>query len=172
MLKIKPPNFRFCPFCAKKLQVRSEEERKRKYCSLCSWTYYPHAGSAAAAIIIRDRKVLMVKRRREPYKDYWMFPAGFIEFGEHPLEALKREINEETGLRAKKASLLDIIQSIDDGRSPGHFIFFYQVTTTGVTLKTDKEENQDIAWIEIDRPPEKIGWQAHRLMLKRLQEKA
>lgn len=105
MLDIQPPDFKFCPFCGRKLKIKIEEEKKRKFCSFCNWTYYPHVAVSAAAIIVRKNKVLMVKRAREPYKNTWMFPAGFIDFGEHPLETLKREVWEETGLKVKKAKL-------------------------------------------------------------------
>jgi len=212
MLKIKPPCYRFCPFCGKKLQVRIEEEKERKYCPSCEWTYYPHVAAAAGAIILRNNKVLLVKRRREPYKDTWMFPAGFVDFGEHPLETATREVAEETGLKIKNARLLNIIQSVDDPRSPGHFVFFYEapwanahgifsalrrseippkqnsshsstvlqpwfsakadkVTVVGSKIKTDKEENTEIAWFDIEKPP-KIGWKSHQHMMKSIQKRA
>lgn len=80
--------------------------------------------ASAEAIIIKNGKVLLVKRAREPYKGTWMFPAGFIDFGEHPTETITREVSEETGLKLKKAELFKVLQSEDDPRSPGHFLFF------------------------------------------------
>jgi ADP-ribose pyrophosphatase YjhB (NUDIX family) len=168
VLDIQPPDFLFCPFCGQKLQVKTEDKQKRKYCLSCDWTYYPHVAAAVTAVITRKDEVLLVKRAREPYKNTWMFPAGFIDFGEHPFEALKRETKEETGLVVKKAELIEILQSTDDPRSPGHFIFFYKVKTLGKNLKTDKRENQAIAWHKISKPP-KIRWRSHQLILKKLQ---
>ena len=170
MLKIKPPNYQFCPFCGKKLQIRIEERKERKYCSSCNWTYYPRVAQAAAAVIIKDGKVLLVQRKREPYKGTWMFPAGFIEFGEHPEETLRREVSEETGLKLKNAILFKVMQSEDDPRSPGHFLFFYKVTVAGSKLKTDKEENQGIGWFDLKNPPA-VGWQSHRYIWGLLKEK-
>lgn len=169
MLKIKPPNFRFCPFCGQKLRIRLEEERQRKYCSSCQWTYYPHVAGAVGGIITKSSKVLLVKRARAPYKNTWMFPAGFIDFGEHPLETLTREVKEETGLKVKKVRLVEILQSKDDPRSPGHLLFFFKVEVDEGQLATDQDENQAIGWKEIKKPG-KIGWQSHRLMMKKLQE--
>jgi len=170
MLKISPPNYQFCPFCGKKLKTKKEEDRDRKYCPSCNWTYYPHVAASVGAIIIKGSKILMVKRNREPNKDTWMFPAGFVDFGEHPEETLKREIKEETGLQLKKASLWKVLQITDDPRSPGHFCFFYKVEVLGSKLETDKEENQEISWFDLRHPP-KIGWQAHKYLLKLLQKK-
>lgn len=169
MLTIKPPNYHFCPFCGKKLQIRIEENKKRKYCPACNWTYYPHVAASVAAAIIREGKVLMVKRGREPYKNTWMFPAGFIDFGEHPLETLKREIKEETGLKLVRAKLMKVMQSADDPRSPGHFLFFYRVEVEGKKLKTEKAENTEIGWKEIKKPL-KIGWQSHKYMFDLLRK--
>lgn len=170
MLKIKPPNYQFCPFCGKKLEIRIEEEHERKFCKGCRWTYYPHVAAAAGAIITRRGKVLMVKRGREPYKGTWMFPAGFIDFGEHPEETVAREVREETGLKMKKATFFKVVQSGDDPRSPGHFMFFYKATVSGNKPKTDKEENQGIGWFDIKNPP-KIGWKWHKYVMRLLKEK-
>ena len=37
-------------------------------------------------------------KRRKDKKDYWVFPGGGVESGEQPMEAVKREIKEETSL--------------------------------------------------------------------------
>lgn len=169
MLKIKPPDYKFCPFCSRRLQTRPYEGHKIKFCPVCRWTYYPHVAASVAAVIIKNGQALMVQRKREPYKSTWMFPAGFIEFGEHPLETLAREVKEETGLKVKKAILIKIFQSDDDPRSLGHFMLFYKVTTLGVKIKTDQEENIGIAWFDLKKPPE-IGWHAHQQILKLLQK--
>lgn len=166
MLKIKPPDYLFCPFCGERLKQRTEEDKKRKFCSSCNWTYYPHVGAAVAALIVREEKVLMVKRGRAPYKNTWVLPAGYIDFGEHPSEALRREVGEETGLEVKKANFLEVLQADDDPRSPGHFVFFYKVTTLGNEIKTDKEENLDIAWIDLKNLPE-IGFKSHESVVKK-----
>jgi ADP-ribose pyrophosphatase YjhB (NUDIX family) len=170
MLEIEPPKYKFCPFCGEKLQVRIEEEKERKFCPPCEWTYYPRVASAAGAVIMRKGKVLMVKRNREPFKGTWMFPAGFTDFGEHPLETVSREVLEETGLKVEKAELIDVFQAEDDPRNPGHFVFFYKVEASGGEIKTDEEENQEIAWVDLQNPPE-IGFESHKQIMKMLQER-
>lgn len=151
------------------MYFKIEDGRQRKFCSSCRWTYYPHVFTAVAAVIVKNSKMLMVKRSREPYKNTWMFPAGFVNFSEHPLEALAREVREETGLNVKKAIFLEVIQEIDDPRAPGHFCFFYKVDVSKGSIKTDKSENKAIAWFSIMDPP-KIGWKSHNYILKKLQE--
>lgn len=53
---------------------------------------------AVRAIIIKDKKILMVHSKNKDYK----FPGGGIKKGEGKIEALKREIEEETGYVAKR----------------------------------------------------------------------
>jgi len=77
MLKAKPPDYRFCPFCGRPLETMKDDGRTMSHCYSCNWTYYPHVATSAAAIIVRKNRVLMVRRARAPYLNTWMFPAGF-----------------------------------------------------------------------------------------------
>jgi len=167
MLEISPPDYVFCPFCGSPLTAKAESDRTRKHCAKCKWTYYPHVGASVTAVIIRDGRVLMVKRRREPFKGTWMFPSGFVEFGEHPEEAATREVLEETSLTTARLQLMHIFQSEDDPRLPGHLVFFYRMETTGETVRTDDDENEGIDWFDPRTPPE-IGWKWHRYVMNRL----
>jgi len=168
MVNIKPPNYKFCPFCAGRLQVIDDEERERKFCPSCNWTYYPQVFTAVTALIRKKGKVLMVKRGREPFKDTWMFPGGFIEYGENPLTTLRREVKEETGLWVKKARLIDILEGKNDPRAPGNLHFLYEVAVEEGEIKTDGVENKDIGWFEVRKPP-KIGFASHIKIIKLLQ---
>jgi mutator protein MutT len=170
MLRVKAPDYKFCPFCEKPLGIRIEEGKERKYCASCKWTYYPRVALAAAAIIVRGSKVLLVKRGREPYKGTWMFPGGFVDFGEYPFETVIREVKEETGLEVKKGELIEVLQNEDNTREPGHLTFFYKVLAEGQKIKTDKEKNKDISWFDIQKKP-KIGWKNHQKIMKSLQER-
>ncbi len=169
MLNIKPPDYKYCPLCSNKLSRFREEGIWRKHCTNCGWKYYPHVFQSAAAIVKKDNKILLVKRRRDPYKNTWMFPAGFVKFGEHPEETIKREVEEETNLKVLSTKLFNIAQSIDDPRAPGHLIFEYLATVKGKIKNSDKEENIDIGWFDLKNSPE-IGWQQHKEIIKKLQE--
>ena len=58
-----------------------------------------------AAIIEKDRKLLMVQEGKEEAGGKWNVPAGHIIFGEDPLEAVKREVKEETGFEVEPTEL-------------------------------------------------------------------
>ena len=57
--------------------------------------------------VIFDRKadilkVLLIKRKNEPFRDQWALPGGFLEENETLAEGAKRELEEETGLKLEK----------------------------------------------------------------------
>jgi ADP-ribose pyrophosphatase YjhB (NUDIX family) len=169
LITLQPSNYRFCPFCGHTLDERIEENKTRQYCSTCQWTYYPRVAASVTAIVVRGRRVLLVKRRREPYRGTWMFPSGFVDFGEHPREALARELIEETGLVLVHAELRGVFQSQDDVREPGHFVFFYQAHVEEGEVKTDPDENEAIDWFELSNVPE-IGWILHKEFIAKLRD--
>jgi ADP-ribose pyrophosphatase len=81
-----------------------------------------HAGSAVIMPVDEKNRVLLVRQYRLPADKYlWELPAGKIDDGENALQAAKRELIEETGLRAKKLKKLALFHP-----SPG----FLQETMT------------------------------------------
>ncbi|MDD5712758.1 MAG: NUDIX domain-containing protein, partial [Smithellaceae bacterium] len=59
-------------------------------------------------IVAADRRILLVKRGRKPYKGKWCLPTGFAESGESIEEAALRELEEEAGIKGRVASLVDV----------------------------------------------------------------
>jgi len=66
-----------------------------------------HPGSAVMMAVDEKKRVLLVRQYRLPARQFlWELPAGRLDPGETPLKAAKRELIEETGMRAKKWSKL------------------------------------------------------------------
>lgn len=61
----------------------------------------------ATAIIINNGELLVVKRKQEPFMGKWDFVGGFLNQGELPIEALRRELKEELNVKIKRAEFLD-----------------------------------------------------------------
>ena len=61
-----------------------------------------HRGAAAMLAITKDNKVLLVKQHRFPHGYVLEIPAGTLDKGERPRTCAVRELQEETGYKAKK----------------------------------------------------------------------
>lgn len=68
--------------------------------------YLDEQPAIAAAVIVHDSKVLLVKRRISEGSLSWQFPAGAVEPGETAPEAAVREAREETGLTVVESKVL------------------------------------------------------------------
>jgi 8-oxo-dGTP diphosphatase len=56
---------------------------------------------AVSAIILRNRKIVLVRRKNPPLAGEWSLPGGSIQLGETLHDAVRREVLEETGLRVR-----------------------------------------------------------------------
>lgn len=65
-----------------------------------------HRGAAAMLAIDKENKVILVKQHRYPRGNVLEIPAGTLEKGENPLKCAFRELQEETGYKAKKMTRL------------------------------------------------------------------
>lgn len=75
----------------------------------------------ADGTILKDKKILLIKRKNEPFKGKWALPGGYVEYGEKVEDTIVREIYEETGLKTKIRDLIGIYS--DPKRDPrGHTI--------------------------------------------------
>jgi len=101
---------KFCPKCAGKLEFRKLEidDPKRLVCVKCGYILYNNAHPAAAVIIEKDDKIVLIKRKIAPRVGDWALPSGFIEYEEKPEDAAVREAKEETGFNIKIKKLLGI----------------------------------------------------------------
>ncbi|CAL9496310.1 RNA pyrophosphohydrolase [Streptomyces sp. enrichment culture] len=70
----------------------------------------------AAAIVVHEGRVLLVRRRVSEGRLSWQFPAGKVEPGESREDAAVREAREETGLVVKPVQLLGERFHPDTGR--------------------------------------------------------
>ena len=95
-------DYEFCPYCAEPYGERSRVQT----CQTCHRTVWHNSSPCAGAMILREGRLLLVKRGVEPFRGWWDIPAGFLQPGEHPAEGAAREVLEETGLRVAIGDLV------------------------------------------------------------------
>ncbi len=77
------------------------------------------------AVVIRDGKVLLVERGRDPGKGLWAIPGGSVEIGETLQAAAEREILEETGIvirAGEPVHVFDLIEKDKTGALKFHYV--------------------------------------------------
>jgi ADP-ribose pyrophosphatase YjhB (NUDIX family) len=88
-------------------------------------TYPQRPFLAVSAAIVRDGKVLLVRRARKPALALYTLPGGVVEAGETLAEAVTREVREETALTIEPVALAghrEVIVRDTDGRAERHFV--------------------------------------------------
>ncbi len=74
---------------------------------------YPSAPVVAVgAVVIRDGKVLLVRRRNPPGEGQWAIPGGSVHLAESLQEAAEREIREETGIGIRAGESIYVCDKI------------------------------------------------------------
>lgn len=109
--------------------------------------------AAVSAAIFREGRVLLVRRGRAPGLGLWSLPGGHIEPGESAMEAVHRELREETGVTADilgVADAVDVIRRDTDGHVRFHRVV---VVFCGLWLGGEPAAGSDaaaVAWCEPD----------------------
>jgi len=102
--------------------------------------------AASSAILIRNGRVLLIRRRNAPSFDMFAFPGGRAEPGETPAETALREFLEETGIRAhspRQFAFYDL-QTENPGR---HFhLTVFLVEADAYAVAEARDDAADAGW--------------------------
>jgi 8-oxo-dGTP diphosphatase len=157
--------YHYCPVCGRELVKRDIDGRPRMACpdDECGFVYYQNPIPAAGGIIVQDDSLLLVKRAHPPKIGWWCFPAGFMEWNEHPSDTAVREVEEETGLKVKLTSFFEVYSGNDDPRANA-ILLLYLADVIGGTLRPD-DDAQEARFFPFDDLPEKIAFESHHRAL-------
>lgn len=113
-----------------------------------------HRGSAVIMPVDEKKRILLVRQYRLPARQYlWELPAGTVDPGEKPLQTARRELAEETGLRAGKIQKLAEFYPSPGFLTEKMTIYLATALTQGKATPMDDEriETKWFAASEIDK---------------------
>ncbi len=124
-----------------------------------SYTYnHPRPAVTTDAVIFRMNdedvlSVLLIKRKNDPYKNYWALPGGFLDENETLEKCVNREVEEETGLTNIKFYQLGAFS--EPLRDPRHrtITVAYWGFTTSDAIVAASSDAADAQWFEIESMP-------------------
>jgi 8-oxo-dGTP diphosphatase len=144
--------WRNCPRCGTPLAG----DESRRTCSSCGSEYYAHSAPAVSAIVLdASGRVLLARRAHEPDAGLWDTPGGFLDEGEHPLDGLRRELLEETGLEIEPGEFRGVF--IDRYGDGPHAVSVLNLVWEARVVAGNAEAADDVSelrWFAPDALPE------------------
>ena len=99
---------------------------------------------SVTGIVIRDHKVLLARHTYGVGKNRLIVPGGYLEPGETPQEALRREYLEETSIVVEPKQVIGIRFNQKDW-----YVAFAAEYVSG-TASSDHDENSEVLWLDVD----------------------
>lgn len=150
-LSMSNPDFNFCPRCGTAVVREHRFGQMREVCPRCEWIHFVDPKVAAGVLIVKDERVLLVRRAGEPFRGLWTLPAGFVNAGEDPAEAAARECLEETGLSVRVTRVFDIVAGKEHPRG-ADFVIVYQAEIIGGELAAEDDADA-VEWFDKSNLP-------------------
>lgn len=130
---------------------------------------YNNVFRAGVGAVLINQKGEVLAFERINIKDAWQFPQGGLEIDEKPLDAIYRELTEETGILPQHLKLIDTYpewlayeldhdkQSLKTGRGQVQkwFLFEFIGEDQDINIKTQEPEFRSYTWMTMDKFIEK-----------------
>ncbi len=135
--------------------------------------YPKHPLVGVGGVLIKDNKILLVKRKNEPGKGLWAIPGGLVEPGETLRDAVRREVKEETNLTVdvlRPINADEIVVRDEEGRIKYHYVlvdFLCRVVEGSLKPGDDAKE---VRWIDMKRAKELKLTDSTRTLLDKITE--
>jgi 8-oxo-dGTP diphosphatase len=137
-------------------------------CGTCGQAHYLNPLPCGEAVVLRDGKVLLLRRANEPYRGSWDVPGGFCEADEHPMRAAERELAEELGLAGRASAYVGTWMDAYGEPEPDGIQL--QTVTSAYLVELDDpdapptlqpEEAVDARWWPLDALPADLAFPVH-----------
>ena len=111
---------------------------------------FPKTPPLATDCVVFDAKgrVLLIRRGHPPFKGKYALPGGFVEVGETVEDACRRELMEETGVKAGRLDLIGVYS--DPKRDPrGHTCSVAFLTRVRSAVAKAGDDAQAVEWVAL-----------------------
>lgn len=103
--------------------------------------------------IVKDNKILLVRREKRPFRGYWGMIGGKTKFDESIPEAVKREVDEETGVKididsVKVRSVMLERTKTNQGISHGNILILTEAEP--LNIRSSATNNQNVDWFKLN----------------------
>ncbi len=152
-----------CPLCASPLTTVEIGGRERVACPRCDFVHWDNPKPVTATLVPLDSGLVLVKRKFEPFVDWWCLPGGFMEHSEDPEESAIREVLEETGLSIEIDRLLG---AHSPGRGINVVILFYLARSASGRL-VPGDDASEVRAFRRHELPDNVAFELHRQMIEK-----
>lgn len=112
----------------------------------------PRIGVGAA--IIKDNKILLIRRVKAPEADHWALPGGKVDLFETCEQAVTRETKEEINVEIQNPFLLTLMDMWDDEKTHHWIAPIYLVTEfNGEPSIQEPHKHSGLGWFSINDLP-------------------
>jgi ADP-ribose pyrophosphatase YjhB (NUDIX family) len=163
-------SYRYCPLCATELEKRLIYHQQRLVCPACGFVHFLDPKVVVIGLVVHQGQVLLVRRASEPAKGLWSLPGGYMDAGEMPAEALRRELYEEVALPIQVVRFVDFFPiAAAHGRNAGIVLAFYAQPMGEPRALHCAEEVSAADWFASHELPVELAFESTRTLLDRWQ---
>lgn len=119
---------------------------------MSKWPKVPYVG--VGCVIIRDGRILLVRRQGAHGVGSWSTPGGHLDFAESPAQCAARETEEETGIRVSHVEFLAITNDVfTDAEKHYLTIWMRGQPDRSEAVARDATEIAEVGWFDLDAMP-------------------
>jgi 8-oxo-dGTP diphosphatase len=116
--------------------------------------YPEHPRVGVGAVVLHQGRVLLVRRGGPPAAGRWSLPGGLVDVGETTMEAIRREVEEECGIKIRVVDVAGVIDRIvrdADGRVRYHYVLVDYLAGAESDAVAAGSDAAECRWVEVAR---------------------